>query len=105
MQDREHTFTIALSPSSSQPDLYGPHAHLKRASDIASLYKMFGATIPRPINMTFIIDDNPAVMLPYTQRDRMSELADQGECTYLSPNYRLSFQTISYFHGNRLWSF
>jgi hypothetical protein len=80
MQDREHTFTIALHPKALQPDLYGPHANLKRASDLASLYTMFGSTIPEPINMTFVIDDNPAVMLPFSQKDRMNELADLGEC-------------------------
>lgn len=80
MQDREHTFTLACRSETSQPDLYGPHSELKRATDVASLYAMFGSKLPREVNMTFIIDDNPAVMLPYAQRDRMVELAEQGEC-------------------------
>lgn len=79
MQDRDHTFTIAMEPGRS-PSAHGPYAYLKRATDIQALLKMFSSRLPRPLNMTFIMDDNPAVMLAYTERDRMVELASQGEC-------------------------
>lgn len=80
MQDRDHTFTAALWPGEPQPSLHGQHATLKRGTDVQQLLAMFSGRVPRNINMTFIIDDNPAVMLPYGQRERMVELSQQGEC-------------------------
>lgn len=80
MQDREHTFTVAFHKGQARPSVHGTHATLERATDLADLFALFGADLPREVNMTFIIDDNPAVMLAYAQRDRMVELSEQGEC-------------------------
>jgi hypothetical protein len=87
MQDRDHTFTIAMTPGDA-PTVHGPYAYLKRATDIQALLKMFSPRLPRTLNMTFIMDDNPAVMLAYTERDRMVELASQGECKELGGEER-----------------
>ncbi|GAA5866861.1 hypothetical protein JCM1840_004292 [Sporobolomyces johnsonii] len=84
MQERDHTFTVAMHPGEPQPTLHGPYADLKRATDIAELLALYTGRMPRPLNITFIIDDNPAVMLPYSQRERMVELARQGE--YYGPS-------------------
>lgn len=81
MQERDHTFTAALKPGEPVPSLHGPYWDLKRATDVQGLLKIYAGRMPRPLNITFIMDDNPAVMLPYTQRDRMVELGQQGECT------------------------
>lgn len=82
MQERDHTFTIAMEPGVPHPTIHGPYAHIKRASDIADMLSLFTGRMPRPLNITYIIDDNPAVMLPYTQRERMVELGQQGECEW-----------------------
>lgn len=103
MQDRDHTFTMGLRAGISQPELYGPHGGLKRATDVASLFAMFGNKLPREVNLTFIIDDNPAIMLPYAQRDRMVELAEQGECeSFACLPLFITHKCCSAF---RLWSF
>jgi hypothetical protein len=81
MQEREHTFTVAMMPGPPVPSLHGQYATLKRATDIQKLLALFSGCLPRALNLTFIIDDNPAVMLAYSQRDRMVELSQQGECT------------------------
>lgn len=73
---------LALNPGERVPKAYGQHAALERATDVSKLLSHFAAKLPRSVNMTFIIDDNPAVMLPYSQRERMEELATQGECEY-----------------------
>ncbi|GAA5925127.1 uncharacterized protein JCM15063_004929 [Sporobolomyces koalae] len=84
MQEREHTFTAAMQPGTPSPSLHGPHADLKRATDVAGLLSLFSGRMHRNLNITFIIDDNPAVMLPYAQRDRMVELGQQGD--YYGPS-------------------
>ncbi|KAI5480769.1 glycosyltransferase family 90 protein [Pseudohyphozyma bogoriensis] len=84
MQERDHTFTLAIVPGETMPKAYGQHAHLRRATDVAKVLSLFAANFPRPLNTTFIIDDNPAVMLNYAQRDRMVELSEQGE--YYGPS-------------------
>ena len=83
MQEREHTFTLALKPG-VEPRAYGPHAELRRATDLAHLLSFFADSFPRAINVTFVIDDNPAVMLSSAERDRMTELAELGE--YFGPS-------------------
>lgn len=80
MQDRDHTFTVAMHPGETQPTLHGPYWDLKRATDIAEMLSLFTGRMHRPLNITYIIDDNPAVMLPYAQRERMVELGQAGEC-------------------------
>ncbi|KAK4703500.1 hypothetical protein P7C70_g2716, partial [Phenoliferia sp. Uapishka_3] len=84
MQERAHTFTIAMKPGQTFPLAYGQHASLKRATDVAGVLSLFAGRLPRNLNVTFIIDDNPAVMLPHSQRERMVELSQQGE--YFGPS-------------------
>ncbi|KAK4053925.1 hypothetical protein OIO90_003762 [Microbotryomycetes sp. JL221] len=84
MQDREHTFTAEMTPGHKRVGLHGQHRDLKRATDIRDLLEMFAQDLPFNLNFTFIIDDNPAVMMPYSQRIRMVELAEQGE--YYGPS-------------------
>ena len=85
MQEREHTFTIAYKGGSKEaPQLYGAHAGLERATDLSKLTALFSGDLTRDVNITFIIDDLPAVMLAYAERDRMVELSEQGECQSLN---------------------
>lgn len=85
MQERDHTFTVVMKPGEPSPGLAGPYYDLKRATDIADMLSLFTGRMHRELNITFIIDDNPAVMLPYSQRERMVELGQQGECTSSFP--------------------
>lgn len=87
MQDREHTFTLSIRDG--RVSRHGQHADIQRAVDMASLLSRFSKHVPGEVNMTFIIDDQPAVMLGWNQRERMVELARQGECRSLF-SYRLS---------------
>ena len=80
MQERDHTFTVAMHPGEREPSLHGAYSDLKRSSDVADLISLFAGRMHRELNITFIIDDNPAVMLPYAQRERMVELGQQGDC-------------------------
>ncbi|KAM0753121.1 hypothetical protein T439DRAFT_286761 [Meredithblackwellia eburnea MCA 4105] len=84
MQQRDHTFTLAMKPGHSKVTAHGQHRKLRRATDVASVLGLFAGRLPYAVNLTFIIDDNPAVMLPYSQRERMVELAQQGE--YYGPS-------------------
>ncbi|GAA5885978.1 hypothetical protein JCM6882_004220 [Rhodosporidiobolus microsporus] len=84
MQERDHTFTIAFNPGERSPGISGAFGDNKRASDIAAMLSLFSGRMHRQVNITYIIDDNPAVMLPYSQRERMVELGQQGE--YYGPS-------------------
>jgi hypothetical protein len=81
MQEREHTFTLSISDG--QVTRHGEHADLQRAKDMQALLQRFAHFVPastgREVNMTFIIDDQPAVMLAWNQKERMLELAAQGD--------------------------
>lgn len=81
MQDREHTFTLHIQ--SGKVSITGPFAHIRRAKDIADLISRFSETLPHDMSMTFIMDDQPAVMLEHERKTRMLEVAAQGECTSL----------------------
>lgn len=78
MQDREHTFTLSIKDG--RVSRHGEHAELRRAKDMANLLSKFSKHVPGEVNMTFIIDDQPAVMMGWNQKERMLELARQGEC-------------------------
>lgn len=84
MQDRPHTFTVSMRPGEPRARAHGEWAHIRRATDMAELMSKFAGSVPRDLNMTFIMDDNPALMLSYTERERMIELAEEGECQILS---------------------
>ena len=81
MQDREHTFTLHIQ--SGKVSITGPFAHIRRAKDIADLISRFSETLPHDMSMTFIMDDQPAVMLEHERKTRMLEVSAQGECTSL----------------------
>lgn len=89
MQDREHTFTLSIK--NGRVSRHGEHADLDRARDMASLVSKFSRHVPGEVNMTFIIDDQPAVLMGWNQKDRMIELAQQGECE--SDRCRISTRT------------
>lgn len=82
MQDREHTFTLSIHDGTVTRHGNPKHADLRRAKDMAALIQTFAAFVPGVVNMTFVIDDNPAVMMSYHHKDRMLELARQGDCEY-----------------------
>lgn len=84
MQDREHTFTLSITNGYVTRHGDPKHADIRRAKDMQALLQTFAKWIPGQVNMTFVIDDNPAVMMSYHQKDRMLELARQGECEYLN---------------------
>ena len=76
MQERENTFTVAVHKGSVS--LHGEHSTLRRAEDIGDVIERFSAFIQDDVNMTFIVDDQPAIMLDWPQRNRMLELAQLG---------------------------
>lgn len=78
MTEREHTFTLNIKDG--KVTRTGIHSELRRATDMQKLIQPFAKFVPGEVNMTFIIDDNPAVMMGWNQRERMLELASQGEC-------------------------
>jgi hypothetical protein len=80
MQEREHTFTLSIDGSEGVVSRHGPHPDLQRAKDMQDLLQSFARFVPDQVNMTFIIDDQPAVMMPWNQKEKMLELASQGEC-------------------------
>ena len=79
MQDRQHTFTLALS--NGRVLRLGDHSELRRCSDLAAIIERFAKHITHEVNITFIIDDQPAIMLPWAEKNRMIELAGMGERT------------------------
>jgi hypothetical protein len=79
MQEREGTFTLAIQ--GGEVTVHGEHGHLRRATDIADLIKRFSGSIKGDANLTFIIDDQPAVMMSWERQNRMHELAHLGERT------------------------
>jgi hypothetical protein len=83
MQERPHTFTLAIHDG--QVDILGPFAELRRATDMADLVRRFAGTLPLPVNMTFIVDDSPAVLLQHESKARMAEMASTGERTFSEP--------------------
>jgi hypothetical protein len=85
MQERPHTFTLAIHDG--QVDILGPFAELRRATDMADLIRRFAGSLPLPVNMTFIVDDSPAVLLQHESKARMTEMASTGERTFLSATF------------------
>ncbi|KDE09281.1 hypothetical protein MVLG_00599 [Microbotryum lychnidis-dioicae p1A1 Lamole] len=79
MQERGHTFTMVLEPGRKMAGIKGEYADTRRAREIQGLLSLFADRVSRNLNLTYIIDDNPAVLLPYSERSRMVELAEQGE--------------------------
>lgn len=99
MQEREHTFTLSLR--NGHVTRHGPNPDLRRAKDMQNLMQKFSKLLPSgsEVNLTFIIDDQPAVMLPWNQKERMLELASQGECESLSfPSKAWQIPACLYIH-------
>ena len=78
MQGREHTFTLAIRDG--KVTRHGEHADIERARDMDNLISTFSEWVPGEVNITFVIDDSPAVMMGWGQKERMLELARQGDC-------------------------
>lgn len=78
MQGRDHTFTLSIKDG--RVSRHGVHKDLQRAKDMQDLLSQFSKWVPGEVNMTFIIDDQPAVMLGWNHKERMLEIARQGDC-------------------------
>ncbi|GAA98278.1 glycosyltransferase family 90 protein [Mixia osmundae IAM 14324] len=88
MQQRDHTFTVAIAEDGSV-SVFGPYAHTRRAAEVTDIFWLFSSEIKRAVNLTFIIDDEPAVVLPWEEKDRLLELARHGEKIGPSEHYQL----------------
>lgn len=97
MQERGHSFVVAFKDGKVSAHGEEQHRTLKRAKEIVDLTSRFAHLVPYPVNLTFIVDDQPAVcvkafvvstdrrgMMPWAQRDRYVELASLGERAPLS---------------------
>lgn len=83
MAIREQTFTINVDPKAADEDRVfytGEEAELKRASDLGELIATFAKDLPATVRLTFTKHDQPACQLGWEHKQRMIELADQGEC-------------------------
>ncbi|GAA5908906.1 hypothetical protein JCM6882_005480 [Rhodosporidiobolus microsporus] len=76
MQDREESFTIQVKEGKVSET--GEQAFLARAKDLGDLIRRFSQFVP-DVNLTFTRHDQPACQLDWAVRDRMTELAQQGE--------------------------
>lgn len=83
MSIREQTFTININPSARPKDRVfytGEEAKLKRASDLGEIIETFAKDLPSPVRLSFTKHDQPACQLGWEHKQRMIELAGQGEC-------------------------
>ncbi|GAA6040182.1 hypothetical protein JCM8097_004167 [Rhodosporidiobolus ruineniae] len=76
MQDREESFTIQVL--NGEVAETGEQASLRRAKDLGDLVRRFSSYVP-DVNLTFTRHDQPAVQLDWYHKERMIELAQQGE--------------------------
>jgi hypothetical protein len=52
----------------------------KSFQGFADMLALFTGRMHRPLNITYIIDDNPAVMLPHAQRERSRSCMTRFRC-------------------------
>lgn len=101
MQERGHTFIIAIDLRDGSVSAHGEWSHIERARDVKDTIERFSKHLPGVgsadrregrgidwLNLTIIVDDQPAVLMSYEHRARMKELAEQGECRSLHPHTR-----------------
>ena len=85
MAIREQTFTITVDPRARDGERVsysGEEAELERASDLGQIIDYFSASLPSVVNLTFTKHDQPACQLGWEHKQRMFELAEQGECSF-----------------------
>lgn len=94
MQERAHTFTVSIDLRDGKVSVHGEWAEIRRATDTMDLVQTFAKSLPgvgsdirregkramQWLNITIIVDDQPAVLMSYEHRARMKELSNQGEC-------------------------
>ncbi|SGZ30568.1 BQ5605_C048g12411 [Microbotryum silenes-dioicae] len=81
MQEREETFTIQVKDG--EVFELGEQAQLKRAKDFRELIARVSKHVPN-VNLTFTRHDQPACQLGWFHKERMLELAGEGERGSLS---------------------
>jgi hypothetical protein len=82
--ERAETFTLLVDPARKEDfkiTFHGEEAKLKRATDLADLLQRFAKDLPGTVNLTFTKHDQPACALGYQHKERLLELANDGECT------------------------
>jgi hypothetical protein len=84
MTQRAETFTLTLRPPTSKKVarvvITGEEGHLRRAKDLADLIQTFAHLMPGTVNLTFTKHDQPACELIWSHKEKMVEMAQQGEC-------------------------
>lgn len=81
--ERAETFTLMVDPArkgDQKITIHGEEAHLRRATDLATLVERFSKWLPGMINVTFTKHDQPACALGYQHKERLLELASEGDC-------------------------
>ena len=81
--ERAETFTLLVDPSQSGDQIityHGQEAKLRRAKDLGDLVNRFSSQLPATVNLTFTKHDQPACALGYQHKERLHELAAEGDC-------------------------
>ncbi|GAA5975950.1 hypothetical protein JCM11641_002847 [Rhodosporidiobolus odoratus] len=76
MEERAETFTVQVA--NGKVEEVGEQAFLRRAKDLGDLVGRFSAHVP-DVNLTFTRHDQPACQLDWFAKEKMTELAQQGE--------------------------
>lgn len=83
--ERAETFTLLVDPNvegDKKISFHGEEAKLKRAKDLAEVIDRFAADLPGKVNLTFTKHDQPACALGYAHKERLLELASEGDCEW-----------------------
>ena len=83
--ERAETFTLLVDPKRTDEykvTFHGEEAKLKRAKDLGDLVNRFAKDLPAIVNLTFTKHDQPACALGYQHKERLHELAAEGDCEY-----------------------
>lgn len=81
--ERAETFTLLVDPKAPGSDkisFHGEERQLKRAKDLGLVIDRFAKDLPAQVNLTFTKHDQPACALGYQHRERLLELAAEGDC-------------------------
>lgn len=81
--ERAETFTLLVDPKVPGKDkisFHGEERQLKRAKDLALVIDRFAKDLPGQVNLTFTKHDQPACALGYQHKERLMELAAEGDC-------------------------
>lgn len=81
--ERPETFTVLADPNIEgdyKITYHGEEAKLRRAKDLGDLVNRFAKWLPATVNLTFTKHDQPACALGYQHKERLLELAAEGDC-------------------------